>query len=219
MLFKNITNLYTVSLLTIRSNSLSQIAIKNSSHILQLQYQNQQQRSINLYKIWTRYYSFINSNNNNNKRNILYNIFKNNLTRNNKNVIVKRCKTSQTTNGIGTTKPKIISSLKKEKNLADKNLKINASDIRRLFSLAKNEKWILIAAIGCLIVSSAITLSVPYALGKILDIIFQENIEAKEMLRNFCLILGGVFIVGGMANFGRVYLFNSACKLIFILFF
>lgn len=71
------------------------------------------------------------------------------------------------------------------------------------------------AAVGCLIISSGITMIVPYALGKLLDIIYsnaEEMKAAKERLQDFCLMLGGIFLIGGVANFGRVYLFNSACN-------
>ena len=70
-------------------------------------------------------------------------------------------------------------------------------------------------AVGCLVISSAITMTVPFALGKILDIIFNKTettISSAETLASFCQILCGIFIIGGVANFGRVYLFNSACK-------
>lgn len=79
----------------------------------------------------------------------------------------------------------------------------------------------LSAAIVCLIVSSSITMSVPFALGKILDIIFDkegaDGEQALVKLKHFSSILLAVFVVGGLANFGRVYLFNSACEIVFIL--
>lgn len=84
-------------------------------------------------------------------------------------------------------------------------------EIRRLFSLAKKEKWYLIAAIGCLFVSSTITMGVPRAIGKLMDMIVMDNFP-KEKLHTFCLILFGIFAIGGMANFGRIYLMNSASK-------
>lgn len=65
-----------------------------------------------------------------------------------------------------------------------------------------------------MIISSAITMSVPFGLGKILDIIYASSAEtgmAKEKLDQFCLLLGGIFLLGGLANFGRVYLFSNAC--------
>lgn len=58
-------------------------------------------------------------------------------------------------------------------------------------------------------------MAVPYGLGKILDTIYKDGkelTEAKKKLKQFCLVLIGVFLVGGVANFGRVYLFNRACK-------
>lgn len=84
-------------------------------------------------------------------------------------------------------------------------------EIKRLFSLAKNEKWYLIAAVGCLVVSSVVTLGVPRFIGKVMDMIVMDNFP-REKLHAFCLILFGVFVVGGLANFGRIYLMNSASK-------
>jgi ATP-binding cassette, subfamily B (MDR/TAP), member 10 len=60
-------------------------------------------------------------------------------------------------------------------------------------------------------------MAVPFGLGKILDIIYSTNTDiadglAKEKLNQFCLILCGIFIIGGIANFGRVYLFGNACE-------
>ena len=138
-------------------------------------------------------------------------------------------------------------------------VKLKTSDLRRLLSLAKQEKWkiggewkfgwiirdfatrwSLAGAIGCLIVSSAITMAVPFGLGKILDTIYSseaavDSAAAKEKLNQwvvlmmwrvfrvverkflfrFCLVLAGIFILGGLANFGRVYLFNNACKFVY----
>lgn len=72
-----------------------------------------------------------------------------------------------------------------------------------------------IGGIGCLVISSGIAMSVPFALGKILDIIFNkdgtQSTEVMLQLKNVSIILCGVFLVGGLANFGRVYLFNTAC--------
>lgn len=85
-------------------------------------------------------------------------------------------------------------------------------EIKRLFSLAKNEKWYLIGAIGCLCVSSSVTLGVPHAIGKIMDMIVMDTFP-KEKLQVFCVVLFGIFIAGSLANFGRIYLMNSASKL------
>lgn len=89
--------------------------------------------------------------------------------------------------------------------------KQTTAELRRLFSLAKNEKWYLLAAIGCLLVSSAVTLGVPHAIGKILDMIVMDNFP-KEKLHLFCIILFGIFVAGSFANFGRIFLMNNASK-------
>ncbi|KAL9886521.1 ATP-binding cassette sub-family B member 10, mitochondrial [Glossina fuscipes fuscipes] len=96
-------------------------------------------------------------------------------------------------------------------NASTQKVKVRRKDMIRLISLAKSEKLVLAAAIGCLIISSAITMSVPYALGKTLDIMFdKDDNQSMVKLKHFCAILCGVFVIGGLANFGRVYLFNSA---------
>lgn len=54
-------------------------------------------------------------------------------------------------------------------------------------------------------------MAVPFSLGKVLDIIYTSTSDlqsAREKLNNVCLILGGIFIVGGLCNFGRVYLMS-----------
>lgn len=84
-------------------------------------------------------------------------------------------------------------------------------EIRRLFSLAKNEKWYLYGAIGCLVVSSVVTLGVPRAIGKLMDMIVLDDFP-KDKLHAFCIALFGIFVIGGLANFGRIYLMNSASK-------
>lgn len=88
----------------------------------------------------------------------------------------------------------------------------NRTELKRLFSLAKDEKWYLLGAIGCLIISSSVAMGVPYAIGKILDMIVMNDFP-KEKLHGFCLMLFGVFVVGSLANFGRIYYMNSASKL------
>lgn len=89
-------------------------------------------------------------------------------------------------------------------------------EIKRLFSLAKNEKWYLIAAVGCLVVSSAVTLGVPRAIGKLMDMIVLDEFP-KEKLHALCFALFGIFAIGGLANFGRIYLMNSASKVFSLL--
>ncbi|XP_068628201.1 ATP-binding cassette sub-family B member 10, mitochondrial [Battus philenor] len=91
------------------------------------------------------------------------------------------------------------------------DLKSKKSEIKRLFSLAAPEKWTLTGAIGFLIVSSSVTIAVPFSLGKVLDIIYSSTNDlgaTTEKLDGLCLMLCGVFLVGGLCNFGRVYLMS-----------
>ena len=106
-------------------------------------------------------------------------------------------------------------------------------EFQRLVALAKPEKGRLAAAIGLLVISSGVTMSVPFALGRVIDIIYSmdqiktvnksstTNSESNSAgqqppspakaaiennLKNVCGILVGVFAIGAAANFGRVYL-------------
>lgn len=95
-------------------------------------------------------------------------------------------------------------------NEADKLKKIQVSEIRRLMSLAKPHKLRLAMAIGLLLVSSAVSMTVPFFIGKLIDFIQTGDKESmKEKLKNISLIMLGVFFVGAAANFGRIYLIQS----------
>ncbi len=78
--------------------------------------------------------------------------------------------------------------------------------------------------IGLLFISSGVTMSVPFALGKIIDIIYSmdqlkgsssqesEKDKIKSIRDKVCLALLGVFVIGGVANFGRVYLMRLSAQ-------
>uniref|UniRef100_A0A1B6CL44 ABC transmembrane type-1 domain-containing protein n=1 Tax=Clastoptera arizonana TaxID=38151 RepID=A0A1B6CL44_9HEMI len=90
---------------------------------------------------------------------------------------------------------------------APSNVKISKKEFSRLLSLAKPEKWTLTGAICLLLVSSTVTMAVPFALGKVIDVIYTADPnQMRQNLNNLCSILLGVFVVGGICNFGRVYL-------------
>ena len=58
-------------------------------------------------------------------------------------------------------------------------------------------------------------MSVPFCMGKIIDIIYtssQDTTQMVETLSYVCKILCGVFLLGGAANFGRVYLIQVSGK-------
>lgn len=75
--------------------------------------------------------------------------------------------------------------------------------------------FFLLGAIGLLFISSAVTMSVPFCMGKIIDIIYTSSQNPAQMvdtLTYVCKILCGVFLLGGTANFGRVYLIQISGK-------
>lgn len=97
----------------------------------------------------------------------------------------------------------------------------------RILSLAKPDRKKLACAIGLLFVSSGVTMAVPFALGKVIDVIYgldqmknvKENNESakqadtsKKNLDKLCKALMVVFVIGGLANFGRVYYMRIAAQ-------
>ncbi|KAK9876550.1 hypothetical protein WA026_013923 [Henosepilachna vigintioctopunctata] len=94
-----------------------------------------------------------------------------------------------------------------------KTVHLKKSDLTRLFSLAKPEKFYLIGAIGFLLVSSTVTMAVPFSIGKVLDIIYSSSdnaADARVQLNQLCGILICVFGVGAISNFARVYLMSAS---------
>ena len=85
------------------------------------------------------------------------------------------------------------------------------SELKRLLILAAPEKWRLAGAIAFLVVSSTVTMAVPFCLGKIIDVIYTEDREeTRQNLTKLSLGLLAVFIVGGICNFGRIYLMSTS---------
>lgn len=57
-------------------------------------------------------------------------------------------------------------------------------------------------------------MAVPFALGKVIDIIYSgDREEMKGKLRDMTLLLVGVFAAGAVFNFGRTYLMHIAGKM------
>ncbi|GIY79627.1 ATP-binding cassette sub-family B member 10, mitochondrial [Caerostris extrusa] len=74
--------------------------------------------------------------------------------------------------------------------------------------IAANQKWKLTGAVLLLFVSSTVTMAVPFCVGKLIDMMTSSDGDLKEKLLSFCKILVVIFIVGALANSGRVYLMN-----------
>jgi ATP-binding cassette subfamily B (MDR/TAP) protein 10 len=53
---------------------------------------------------------------------------------------------------------------------------------------------------------------VPFGIGRVVDIIYtkDDNSEMISRLTKFCIILLGVFIIGALANFGRIYIMQTS---------
>uniref|UniRef100_A0A665UHE4 ATP-binding cassette sub-family B member 10, mitochondrial n=1 Tax=Echeneis naucrates TaxID=173247 RepID=A0A665UHE4_ECHNA len=71
----------------------------------------------------------------------------------------------------------------------------------------------LSAAVGFLTASSAVTMSAPFLLGKVIDTIYTTGTDTETMtasLTSLCILLAGVFLCGGAANAARVYLMQIA---------
>ncbi|KYN09630.1 ATP-binding cassette sub-family B member 10, mitochondrial [Trachymyrmex cornetzi] len=85
------------------------------------------------------------------------------------------------------------------------------SELRTLILLAAPEKWTLMKAIALLLVSSSVTMAVPFCFGKVIDVVNTvEKTGMKENLNQLTLALFVVFLIGGVSNFGRVYLMSTA---------
>uniref|UniRef100_A0A3Q2QKF7 ATP-binding cassette sub-family B member 10, mitochondrial n=1 Tax=Fundulus heteroclitus TaxID=8078 RepID=A0A3Q2QKF7_FUNHE len=86
-------------------------------------------------------------------------------------------------------------------------------DVKRILGLAHPERWRLAGAIGFLTVSSGVTMSAPFFLGRVIDTIYSSGADTEAMtasLTSLCLMLTGVFLCGGAANAARVYLMQAS---------
>ncbi|KAG8624870.1 hypothetical protein KVT40_006621 [Elsinoe batatas] len=81
-------------------------------------------------------------------------------------------------------------------------------EIVRLLKIARPEAKPLALAVTFLLISSSISMSLPFSIGKILDIATKPAGEAATLfgldLSTFYLALGGLLTVGACANFGRI---------------
>ncbi|KAJ1895283.1 ATP-binding cassette permease mdl1, partial [Kickxella alabastrina] len=82
----------------------------------------------------------------------------------------------------------------------------------RLLRLAKPEYKLLSGAVGLLFVSSSVTMTVPFSMGKIIDMVTNAgaSIPFGLSLGQLFAGMGVVFVVGAIANAGRVMLIRTA---------
>ncbi|XP_061414936.1 ATP-binding cassette sub-family B member 10, mitochondrial [Lethenteron reissneri] len=84
----------------------------------------------------------------------------------------------------------------------------SSKDLKKLMALARPESRTLAAAVGLLCISSVVTMSVPFCLGKVIDVINSTGgvDMAPTDLAHLATVLSGIFMAGAVANAGRVYL-------------
>ncbi|KAK3308203.1 P-loop containing nucleoside triphosphate hydrolase protein [Chaetomium strumarium] len=84
------------------------------------------------------------------------------------------------------------------------------SEVWRLIKIARPEVRWLAAAFVLLLISSAVTMSIPFSVGRIMDLSTKGPIDEVHIfgltLRQFFYGLAAVLTVGAMANFGRIIL-------------
>lgn len=81
-------------------------------------------------------------------------------------------------------------------------------EVWRLIKIARPEARWLGLAFTFLLISSAITMSIPFSIGKILDLATKDPSEEGKLfglgLTQFYIALGGVLTIGAAANYGRI---------------
>ena len=81
-------------------------------------------------------------------------------------------------------------------------------EVWRLVKIARPEAKTLGIAFVFLLISSSISMSIPFSIGKILDIATKSDSETDQLfgldLPTFYLALGGILTVGAAANYGRI---------------
>ncbi|EGS17452.1 putative ATP-binding cassette protein [Thermochaetoides thermophila DSM 1495] len=100
--------------------------------------------------------------------------------------------------------------LSKEGKGQGRDGKPGMAEIWRLLKIARPElKW-LSAAFVLLLISSAVTMSIPFSVGRILDLSTKGEMDEVRLLgltmRQFFIGLGMLLTLGACANFGRIVL-------------
>ncbi|GAA5827146.1 hypothetical protein JCM11251_001141 [Rhodosporidiobolus azoricus] len=88
--------------------------------------------------------------------------------------------------------------------------KIKMGEIRRLAELAKPERKTIGLAIGLLCVSSTVSLSIPFGIGRIIDLFSGQNASLPLSVPTAATLLAVFFGLGAAANMGRVIMMRIA---------
>ncbi|KAK5109115.1 multidrug-resistance transporter mdr2 [Meristemomyces frigidus] len=90
---------------------------------------------------------------------------------------------------------------------SDSNSSGGWAEVRRLLMIAWPERAILGAAVVLLLISSSISMTVPFSIGKILDAAgSEEGTLFGFSMEQFFLGLGALLLTGACANYGRIVL-------------
>ncbi|XP_039249155.2 ATP-binding cassette sub-family B member 10, mitochondrial-like [Styela clava] len=97
---------------------------------------------------------------------------------------------------------------KESNNVKDHRNVPTASEVSRLFSLARPEAKKLAGAITLLGISSSVTLAVPFCMGRLIDLVQVAASQGgmEDTLMKVAIGLSTIFVIGAAANAGRVYL-------------
>ncbi|ODV93880.1 hypothetical protein PACTADRAFT_45383 [Pachysolen tannophilus NRRL Y-2460] len=112
---------------------------------------------------------------------------------------------------------------KKSKSAGNKKSSNSFQDIWKLLKLVQPESKLISIGLISLIITSGISMIVPFVIGKVIDTVKDpiENStdEVKINILNFSFtqfefysILGSIFLIGAFANFGRVYFLKKVSE-------
>ncbi|KAH7362915.1 ABC transporter [Plectosphaerella cucumerina] len=83
-------------------------------------------------------------------------------------------------------------------------------EIWRLIKIARPELRWLCVALAFLVISSSVTMSIPFSVGRIMDLVTKDPAEDARLfgftLTQFFVGLGTILTIGACANFGRIIL-------------
>lgn len=89
------------------------------------------------------------------------------------------------------------------------------AELKRILSLARPESLMISGAVALLFISSGVTMSVPYWMGKLIDLISTPGINLPEAMAELYPYIAAIFVTGAVANAGRVFLISySGAKLV-----
>ncbi|GAA6002580.1 hypothetical protein JCM10207_007575 [Rhodosporidiobolus poonsookiae] len=91
----------------------------------------------------------------------------------------------------------------KESEVEQVKEKIKLGEVRRLAQLAKPERKTIGIAIGLLCVSSTVSLSIPFGIGRIIDIFSGNGSDLPLSVPSAAALLAVFFALGAAANMGR----------------